>query len=106
MVLGRSAPQYSIGNDSTRAFRVFSVHSSDSPTVFFPRLAGERVGGSRTLRHSMGAADALDAPAFPEQSREHLCAQGKLRAHLLLSPGAGVTPAEGSVKPTAGFTFN
>src|ERR1700686_3880094 len=22
------------------------------------------------------------------------------------SPGAGVTPAEGSVKPTAGFTFN
>jgi hypothetical protein len=54
----------------------------------------------------MGAADALDAPAFPEQSREHLCAQGKLRAHLLLSPGAGVTPAEGSVKPTAGFTFN
>jgi hypothetical protein len=26
--------------------------------------------------------------------------------HLFLSPGAGVTPAEGSVKPTAGFTFN
>jgi hypothetical protein len=23
-----------------------------------------------------------------------------------LIPGAGVTPAEGSVKPTAGFTFN
>jgi hypothetical protein len=22
------------------------------------------------------------------------------------SPGAGVTPAEGSVKPTAGFTLN
>jgi hypothetical protein len=26
--------------------------------------------------------------------------------HLLLSLGAGVTPAQGSVKPTAGFTFN
>ena len=26
--------------------------------------------------------------------------------HLFLSPGAGVTPAQGSVKPTAGFTFN
>jgi hypothetical protein len=26
--------------------------------------------------------------------------------HLLFSPGAGVTPAKGSVKPTAGFTFN
>jgi len=25
---------------------------------------------------------------------------------LRLTPGAGVTPAEGSVKPTAGFTFN
>jgi len=23
-----------------------------------------------------------------------------------LTPGAGATPAEGSVKPTAGFTFN
>ena len=26
--------------------------------------------------------------------------------HLLFSPGAGVTPAEGCVKPTAGFTFD
>ncbi len=26
--------------------------------------------------------------------------------HLLFVPGAGVTPAEGSVKPTAGFTLN
>ena len=26
--------------------------------------------------------------------------------HLLRSPGAGVTPAEGSVKPTAGFALN
>ena len=29
-----------------------------------------------------------------------------LRATLRLTLGAGVTPAEGSVKPTAGFTFN
>jgi len=28
------------------------------------------------------------------------------RATLRLIPGAGVTPAEGSVKPTAGFTLN
>src|ERR1700719_2712955 len=26
--------------------------------------------------------------------------------HLFLSLGAGVTPAQGSVKPTEGFTFN
>jgi len=26
--------------------------------------------------------------------------------HLLLTLGAGVTPAQGSVKPEAGFTFN
>ena len=26
--------------------------------------------------------------------------------HLFLGPGAGVTPAEGSVKPTAGFTLD
>jgi hypothetical protein len=26
--------------------------------------------------------------------------------HLFLILGAGVTPAEGSVKPTEGFTFN
>jgi hypothetical protein len=26
--------------------------------------------------------------------------------HLLFSLGAGVTPAQGSVKPTVGFTFN
>src|SRR5208283_5255095 len=30
----------------------------------------------------------------------------KSRIFLFLSLGAGVTPAEGSVKPTAGFTFN
>src|SRR5271163_5116205 len=29
-----------------------------------------------------------------------------LRTTLRLIPGAGVTPAEGSVKPTAGFTFD
>src|SRR5271155_4288089 len=29
-----------------------------------------------------------------------------LRTTLRLIPGAGVTPAEGSVKPTAGFTTN
>jgi hypothetical protein len=29
-----------------------------------------------------------------------------LRATLRLTLGAGVTPAEGSVKPIAGFTFN
>ena len=28
-----------------------------------------------------------------------------LRTTLRLIPGAGVTPAEGSVKPTAGFTY-
>ena len=26
--------------------------------------------------------------------------------HFILTLGAGVTPAQGSVKPTAGFTFN
>jgi hypothetical protein len=28
------------------------------------------------------------------------------KSRILFLPGAGVTPAEGSVKPTAGFTFD
>jgi hypothetical protein len=32
--------------------------------------------------------------------------QNGVRAILRFSLGAGVTPAEGSVKPTAGFTYN
>jgi hypothetical protein len=32
--------------------------------------------------------------------------QNGVRAILRLIPGAGVTPAEGSLKPTVGFKFN
>jgi hypothetical protein len=40
-----------------------------------------------------------------DTKKKNLREKGRL-AILRLIPGAGVTPAQGSVKPRAGFTFN
>jgi len=47
---------------------------------------------------------------FPRRKRNRIYADREqssaLRATLRLTPGAGVTPAEGGVEPTAGSTFD
>src|ERR1700689_958310 len=56
------------------------------------KVTGEAGSGTSTLSKIHGSA-----PTGPNRDEV---------PHLFLSLGAGITPAEGSVKPTAGFTFN
>ncbi|HKN13946.1 MAG TPA: Rv2993c-like domain-containing protein [Candidatus Binatus sp.] len=59
-----------------------------------------RVAASRLSRKNNGRGKSRTLPPpKPVPNRDAV-------PHLFLSLGAGVTPAEGSVKPTGGFTFN
>jgi hypothetical protein len=60
----------------------------------FPRGKGNQIVGSNPFPSGKGTGFMLT-----EQS-------SALRATLRLTLGAGVTPAQGSLKPTVGFIFN
>ena len=67
----------------------------------FPRGKGNRNVGSNLFHREKGNNREEGEPDLFDREQS-----SALRATLRLILGAGVTPAEGSVKPTAGFTYD
>jgi hypothetical protein len=61
---------------------------------------------SRRTGEGVGKERASDQKLRVDLFLETVLTGTKSRICTFLTPGAGVTPAEGSVKPIAGFTFN
>jgi hypothetical protein len=79
--------------------------STDKLQGPFP-LQGGAKGWIVPLPPGLQTPAVTATPAGAGSNRDPTSTQGKLRPASFLIPSAGVTPAQGSGKPTAGFAFN